>query len=130
MVRMRNHNGETLGEVFTNAKEARGNTFGDVRDYLLMEHGIRVTNQTVANYHQDRIGGPDAAIVAGITAYYGLLRSDLPPTARGLCERAERVLVLIGGGAGDRGPGGGDETAKWVARDSNPEPAESMPVAA
>lgn len=97
---------QTLGQVFTDAKEAREAKFAQVRDYLLLEHGLNVTNQTVANYHHDRPGAENPELIAGIAAFYGLTLSDLPEWARVRCERNQRVLALVGGDGAGRLTGG------------------------
>ena len=94
---------QTLADLFETSKiDAQEKiTYGDVRDYLKDVTGVKVTNQTVTNYHRaaDIPEALNIPIVGGIMAFYGLTISDLPDGIADAVARATRTLVLVSGGA-------------------------------
>src|SRR5258706_162692 len=105
------HGSRTLGQVLTVAMTERGNTFGDVRDYILITHRKKLTAQTIANYHHDAIRTHDPVLCALIAEFYGLSVEDLPDEIQHSCRKA--VGVLAG-----RFPELDDDVLR--GRDSNP----------
>lgn len=123
-----------LAEALGTQREAKGEpSYRMIARGLLPILGDRTpTDETIRAYHQGKVKHVDLGIATALATYYGTTLEDLSP---GLADEArELVLVLVGGGADDRGPLGGADvggagSGEWVARDSNPEPAESRAAA-
>lgn len=115
--------GRTLGEIFTEAKEARKNSHQAVANYILLHQGQTVTGTTIGNYHNDSVATHDPVLVAGIAEFYGLTLDQLPPAIQEQCYRAYRALAGRGphlvGRPDDGDDGGGAAGAPPGTRTPN-----------